>query len=218
MFFRRRETPSPRDRMIEEHLKGRGIRDPRVLDAFLKVPREEFVLPEHRDRAYDDCPLPIGEGQTISQPYITALMTQALEIRPTHKVLEIGTGSGYQTAILAFLAAEVFSMERLPTLSATAQLRLRKRGIENVHFRIADGSLGLDPESPFDRIVVTAAAPMIPTPLIEQLGENGILVLPVGCRETQTLMRVWKTPGGVSMEELCGCVFVPLLGQGGFEE
>lgn len=218
MFFRRRDRPDPRERMIEEHLKGRGIRDPRVLEAFRKIPREEFVPPEHLDRTYEDCPLPIGEGQTISQPYITALMTQALEIRPTHKVLEIGTGSGYQTAILAFLGGEVFSMERLPTLSATAQLRLRKQGIENVHFRIADGSLGLDSLSPFDRIVVTAAAPVVPTPLIEQLSDSGILVLPVGPRERQTLMRVWKGPTGVSMEELCGCVFVPLLGRGGFEE
>lgn len=218
MFFRRRDEPSPLEQMIRDQLEKRGIHDPRVLSAFRKVPRETFVPEGWRSSAYEDRPLPIGEEQTISQPYMVALMTQSLELKSTHKVLEIGTGSGFQTALLATLAREVHTIERLPALSARAQEPIQSLGIRNVKFYSGDGSLGLDAESPFDRILVTAAPPNIPTPLIEQLGPAGIMVLPAGEREQQTLMKVWRTVKGISMEELCKCVFVPLVGRGGYAE
>jgi protein-L-isoaspartate(D-aspartate) O-methyltransferase len=218
MFFRKRDGLNPREQMIRDQLEGRGIHDPRVLDAFRKVPREPFVPDGMRPHAYDDRPLPIGEGQTISQPYITALMTQALELRSTHKVLEIGTGSGFQTALLALLSKEVLTIERFPHLSERAAETLKKLGHKNVRFQIGDGSLGLDSEAPFDRIILTAAPPVIPTPFLEQLSPSGIMVLPVGQRESQMLVRVWKSAKGVSMEDLCSCLFVPLVGMGGFKE
>jgi protein-L-isoaspartate(D-aspartate) O-methyltransferase len=217
MFFRRRGEPSPLEAMIRDQLEARGISDPRVLDAVRRTPRERFIPEIMQPCAYEDRPLPIGEEQTISQPYMTALMTQVLEIKPSHKVLEIGTGSGYQTALLACLAREVYTVERFPSLSENAQRVLEGLGVRNVHFRVADGSLGLDAEAPFDRIVITAAAPVIPTPFLEQLAPFGILVLPVGKRDHQMLMKVWRTASGISMEECCGCLFVPLVGQGGYE-
>ena len=217
MFFRKRGDATGRDRMIREHLEARGIRDTRVLDAFRAVPREGFLPDDLKGLAYEDRPLPIGEGQTISQPYITALMTECLEVQRDHKVLEIGTGSGFQTAILAALAREVITLERYSDLSQRAEERLKRLGYKNVRFVVGDGSLGLDSDSPFDRILVTAAAPRVPTPLIEQLATPGILVLPVGGRDDQILKRVRRTSSGTALEDICGCVFVPLLGQGGFE-
>jgi len=218
MLFGKRGDTSGRERMIREHLEARGIHDARVLDAFRKIPREEYVPEDVRNLAYEDRPLPIGEGQTISQPYITALMTQSLEIRSTDKVLEIGTGSGYQTAILATLARQVITIERFAGLMERAQKRLEQLGYKNIQCLLADGSLGWDSESPFDRILVTAAAPSVTTPLIEQLSMNGVLVIPVGDQDSQKLKRLRKAPSGVTLEDICGCVFVPLVGRGGFEE
>jgi protein-L-isoaspartate(D-aspartate) O-methyltransferase len=218
MLFGRRGDTSGRERMIREHLEARGIHDSRVLDAFRKIAREEFIPEDVRNLAYEDRPLAIGEGQTISQPYITALMTQSLEVQPTDKILEIGTGSGYQTAILASLGREVITIERYAGLMERARERLGRLGYKNIKCLLMDGSLGWDSESPFDRILVTAAAPSVPTPLIEQLSMNGVLVLPVGDRDNQKLKRLRKSPSGVTLEDLCGCVFVPLVGRGGFEE
>jgi protein-L-isoaspartate(D-aspartate) O-methyltransferase len=205
--------------MIRNHIEARGVTEPRVLDALRTLPREEFVPEDMWDRAYEDRPLPIGSEQTISQPYITALMTQALNPSPSSKVLEIGTGSGYQTALLSILSGQVHTIETIPELAKEARERLQRLGYaSNVTFLIADGSVGLDSKSPFDRIVVTAAAPSVPTPLLEQLGPEGILVLPVGDRWGQNLLKVKKTEGRLQRENLCPCVFVPLIGLGGFPE
>lgn len=216
MLFGRHDDSNGRERMIREHLMARGIHDLLVLDAFRRVPREEFVPEDHRGLTYEDRPLPIGEGQTISQPYITALMIQSLEVRSTDRVLEIGTGSGYQTALLAGLAREVITIERIPALLEAAQERLDRLGYKNIRFHLADGSLGWESECPYERIVVAAAAPSIPTPLIEQLTPDGLLILPVGERDCQKLKRLRKSPEGVTLADLCGCLFVPLVGQGGF--
>ena len=219
IFGRKKEPEDLRERMIRKQLESRGITDPAVLNAFRKLSREEFVPDDMKDRAYEDRPLPIGSEQTISQPYMTALMTQALECRPTSKVLEIGTGSGFQTALLSILAGEVFTIETVPALAKEARKRLERLGFaSNVHFLMADGSLGLDSKAPFDRIVVTAAAPAVPTPLLEQIAEDGILVVPVGDRYGQDLLRVRKVGGTLRRENLCPCVFVPLIGLGGFPE
>ena len=217
MFGRKKTPKDPRERMVREQIEARGVRDPAVLEAFLKIPREVFVPADLHGKAYEDRPLPIGSEQTISQPYITALMSQALEPTPESKVLEIGTGSGFQTAILALLAKEVYTIETLPELARTARQRLKDLNLDsNVSFLVADGSLGLDSKAPFDRILVTAAAPSIPTPLLEQIGPGGILVLPVGDRKSQNLVKIRKSETGLSEEHLCPCVFVPLVGRGGF--
>ena len=205
-----------RARMVEEQLKGRGIRDPRVLAAFLKVPRHQFVPPELEREAYTDRPLPIGEGQTISQPYMVALMTSRLRLQGHERVLEIGTGSGYQTAILAELALEVFSIERIPELLVAAKARLDALGCLNVHLTPGNGSLGWPEHALYDAVIVTAAAPDIPPPLIEQLGEGGRIVLPVGGADAQTLVEAEKRHGAVRRLEIAGCVFVPLVGQHGW--
>ncbi len=206
-----------RERMIKEQLLARGIHDERVLRAMGKVPRDAFVPEALRDRAYDDNPLPIGEGQTISQPYIVALMTQLLNLKGDEKILEIGTGSGYQTAILAELAQKVFSIERSSALSASARAVLEKFGYSNVLLRIGDGSIGWEEFSPYDRIIVTAAAPNIPSSLCRQLAENGVMVIPVGDRMQQTLTVVRNTPHGSIREDAGGVVFVPLIGREGWE-
>jgi len=197
-------------------LRYKGIRDPRVLSAMEKVPRHLFVLPEYLPWAYDDRPLPIGLGQTISQPYIVALSTEALELSPEDKVLEIGTGSGYQTAILAELAKEVFTVERLAELSWEAQERLRRLGYRNVHFRVGDGTKGWPEEAPFPAILVTAAAPRVPPSLLEQLSEGGRLVIPVGGRFHQDLWLVRKKGEKPVYEHLCPVSFVPLIGEEGW--
>jgi protein-L-isoaspartate(D-aspartate) O-methyltransferase len=207
-----------RHRMVAEQIKARGIRDERILAAMEDVPRHLFVPPHLATRAYEDGPLPIGEGQTISQPYIVAEMTQALRLTGAEKVLEIGTGSGYQTAILSRLAREVVSIERFSVFSASAEGVLRELGLENVRFRVGDGTMGVPEEAPFDRILVTAAAPKVPAPLFEQLGEGGILVIPVGGRWEQDLVRVCKKSGKAIKDFLGGCRFVPLVGRCGFAE
>jgi len=204
--------------MVRDQLERRGIRDPRVLSAFQAVDRERF-LPEHlSDKAYEDRALPIGLGQTISQPYMVALMTQALQITPDSRVLEVGTGSGYQTAILSYLARDVVTVERLESISENARDTLDSLGRTNVSCIVGDGSIGLPAKGSFDRIIVTAGAPNIPVPLVEQLATPGILVVPVGSRDHQTLIRVLKTKEGIQKEDLGGCVFVPLVGQAGYAE
>jgi len=207
-----------RRRMVAEQIRARGIHNERLLAAMEEIPRHLFVPSFLLERAHDDGPLPIGEGQTISQPYIVAEMTAALALAGTEKVLEIGTGSGYQTAILCRLAREVVTVERIASLQSSAERILRELGVENVRFRTGDGTLGIPDEAPFDRILVTAAAPSVPPPLFEQLAEGGIAVLPIGGRWEQELVRVTKESGKMRKDFLGGCRFVPLIGQCGFPD
>jgi protein-L-isoaspartate(D-aspartate) O-methyltransferase len=207
-----------RREMVEIQIQRRGVFDPRVLMAMRKVPRHKFVPPAQQDQAYGDYPLPIGEDQTISQPYIVALMTEILDVKDTDKVLEIGTGSGYQAAILAELAAQVYSIERIPSLAAKARKVMEELGYTNVHIKVADGTLGWAEEGPFDAIMVTAGAPQVPRPLTEQLAPGGRLVIPVGDQWSQTLTLVRKTKEGLKFEYHGGCRFVRLIGQHGWKE
>ena len=204
--------------MVDEQLIPRGITDEKVLEVFRTVERHEFVPEELRDSAYEDHPLPIGETQTISQPYIVALMTQCLELKGTEKVLEIGTGSGYQAAILASLAKKVYSVERIPSLAKRSEAVLKKLGFNNVKINVSDGTLGWTEYAPYDGIIVTAAAPKIPLSYTEQLNTNGKIVIPVGSMLSQTLMIVKKTSERIQVFEVCGCVFVPLVGKEGWKE
>ena len=203
--------------MVEEQLVGRGITDERVLGAMRKIPRHRFVEEALRDRAYGDHPLPIGESQTISQPYIVGMMTQLLQLRGDEKVLEIGTGSGYQTAVLAELARRVCSIERLPSLAARARRILDELGYTNAVVKTADGTYGWPDEAPFDRILVAAGAPTVPAPLFQQLAEGGRLVAPVGGPQSQALHVVEKVEGQMRVSTDCGCVFVKLVGKYGWE-
>ncbi|MBC7364391.1 MAG: protein-L-isoaspartate(D-aspartate) O-methyltransferase [Candidatus Aminicenantes bacterium] len=196
--------------MVEFQIKRRGIRDPKVLEAMLKVPRHLFVPEQMKELAYGDEPLPIGEGQTISQPYIVAYMTEALKLTGHEKVLEIGTGSGYQTAILAELAREVYTVELIPELSRRAQKVLRELGYQNIHFLIGDGTLGWPEHAPYEAILVSAAPATVPRSLIEQLKENGRLIIPVGT-EYQELVLVRKKKDGWEEERLIPVRFVPLV-------
>ena len=204
--------------MVGTQLRQRGIQDERVLTAMLKVPRHEFVAAPYRDHAYDDNPLPIGEGQTISQPYIVGLMLELLRLSPDHTVLEIGTGSGYQTALLAELAAHVDSIERQLALAANADAILRTLGYTNVTVHSGDGSLGLPDRAPFDAIIVSAAAPELPAILFTQLKEGGRLVAPVGPSDSQQLLLVTKEKGSPVIVESVPCRFVPLIGAQGYRE
>ena len=205
-----------REKMVEEQLKGRRIRDERLLSAMREIPRHRFLPPTLASRAYDDCPLPIGEDQTISQPFIVAEMTEALSLTGTEKVLEIGTGSGYQTAILCRLSREVITVERIESLSRAARTTLSALGMDNVRFRVGDGTLGAPDDAPFDRVIVTAAAPDVPGPLFDQMKEGGIMVIPIGGRWEQELVTARKEAGNLRKEYLGGCRFVPLLGERGF--
>ncbi len=209
-----------RKRMVETQLRSRGIRDERVLKALEAIPRHLFVDEALRDQAYFDHPLPIDAGQTISQPYIVALMTAALELRGSERVLEIGTGSGYQTAVLAALADQVFSIERVAPLACLARKILDALDDYNVAIRIGDGTYGWREESPFDAIIVTAGAPRVPRILVEQLAVGGRLVIPVGDRHTQDLVRVIRQSedaGDIKQEDLGGCRFVSLIGEHGWQ-
>lgn len=197
---------------------SRSIANERVVPAMERVPRELFLPAESRHLAYEDIPLPIGEGQTISQPYIVALMTEALELRGVEKVLELGTGSGYQAAILAELSRQVVSVERVPSLLEAARQRLTSLGYANVEFHHATQSLGWPEEAPYDGIVVTAAAPSIPGALLDQLAVGGRLVIPVGSRYEQDLLKVVKGPAGLNVANLGACRFVPLIGEGAWAE
>ncbi len=206
------------ERMVKLQLEARGISDARVLDAMRRVPRHLFIPAGHGGDAYGDFPVNIGHGQTISQPYMAAYMTEALDLHGRERVLEIGTGSGYQTALLAELAAEVFSIERMPELSAAAARVLESLGYANVRLVTGDGGEGLAAHAPFDRIMVTAAAPSVPRKLAEQLADNGIMAVPVGdYRFSQVLVIVKRTGNRVETRESIGCRFVPLIGEGGFE-
>jgi protein-L-isoaspartate(D-aspartate) O-methyltransferase len=205
-----------RRRMVEVQLRDRGIRDERVLDAMLRIPRHEFVAKEYKSQAYEDHPIPIGESQTISQPFIVAVSLQALNLQGNESVLEIGTGSGYQTVLLAALARNVYSIERHAALAATAEAALNKLGTNNVKIIVGDGSYGLPEFSPYDAILVSAAAPVIPRSLIDQLADEGRMVIPVGPQYSQELQLVRKRAGKPVVEVIEGCRFVPLIGAGGY--
>lgn len=203
--------------MVETQLVPRGISAPRVLDAFRLVPRHGFVPENMRDSAYDDSALPIGEGQTISQPYMVAIMTELLRLKGEEKVLEVGTGSGYQAAILAELCKKVYTLERLDTLSQRAKILLQGLGYSNIEFLVGDGTEGYAPAAPYDGIVVTAACPEAPQPLVDQLAEGGRLVIPLGEKYLQTLTVITREKGRIKTEESIGCVFVPLIGKYGWK-
>jgi len=205
-----------RERMVTEQLARRGIRDERVLQAMGKVPRHLFVDEALAGRAYGDYPLPIGERQTISQPYMVALMTEALELVGHERVLEIGTGSGYQTAVLAELCSKVYSVERIKSLADRAVRTLDGLGYYNVLIRVGDGSLGWREEAPFNAILVTAGAPAVPSALVEQLAPNGRLAVPVGDAYGQTLRKGVKDVDGMRWADLGGCIFVKLIGEQGW--
>lgn len=206
-----------RHRMVQEQLLERGLNDPLVLAAMRQVPRHLFVEEALRDRAYDDHPLSIGEDQTISQPYMIAHMAAVLKLAPGEQVLEIGTGSGYLTAILAEQGAEVYSVEIIPSLAIRAQQILDDLGYHNVKVHIGDGSLGWEEHAPFDAVVIGAAAPGLPRPLLDQLRLGGRLVVPMGEQDLQTLVCVWKEPDGIHEEYWGECRFVKLRGEHGWE-
>ena len=202
--------------MVERQLEARGIRDRGVLDAMGKVPRELFAAESERGRAYADVPLPIGHGQTISQPYMVALICETAGVRPGNRVLDVGAGSGYQAAVLAEMGAEVHAIERVPELAALARANLARAGYQRVAVHVGDGSLGLPEEAPFDVIVVAAAAPRVPAALYEQLAPGGRLVVPVGGLREQRLELVVKSPEGPAVARSVSCRFVPLVGAGGY--
>jgi protein-L-isoaspartate(D-aspartate) O-methyltransferase len=209
---------SERERMVEHDLKGRGITEAGVLSAMGRLLREEFVPESYESQAYSDCPLPIGMGQTISQPYIVALMTQELRLNNFSEVLEIGTGSGYQTAVLAKLAKRVYTVERFADLSAKAQAVLGRLGIGNVEYYVGDGSAGWPEKRTFDRIMVTAAVPEVPEQLIDQLVAGGIIIAPVGQGGSQELIVGTKKEGKLIKRVVCDVRFVKLVGKYAFEE
>jgi protein-L-isoaspartate(D-aspartate) O-methyltransferase len=211
-IFPQASFPSQRDQMVRTQLAERGIRDARVLAAMSAVPRHEFVPEPLRQDAYEDHPLPIGEGQTISQPYIVAAMLEHLALQPSDRVLEVGTGSGYVTALLSELCAEVFSVERHATLAASAEATLLRLEFPNVKIKVGDGSLGWSEHAPFDAILVSAATAEVPPALIEQLKEGGRLILPVGSPTSQELWLIRKLDGRPETRVLEGCRFVPLVG------
>jgi len=202
--------------MVQEQILARGVRDARVIEALRKVPRHLFVDMGLVSRAYDDCALPIGEKQTLSQPYMAARMTEALELAGEEKALEIGTGSGYQTALLAELCFNVFSVEKLRSLSRQARALLDRLEYHNVALHVGDGSIGWSDHAPYDAIIVTAGAPNVPKPLLEQLAIGGRMVIPVGDAKNQTLLRISRDAAGFHQEELEGCRFVKLVGKYGW--
>ncbi len=204
--------------MVDRQLRARGIKNDRVLSAMEKVPRHLFIDEHLRDKAYDDCALPIGNGQTISQPYMVAIMTELLELKGDERVLEIGTGSGYQGAIISTLASQVFTVERVKPIAMKAQETFKKLGYTNIEVIPGDGTLGLPGQAPFDCIIVTAAAPEVPDTYIKQLKIDGRLVIPVGSRHSQVLYQVRNSSAGVSTSMSTACVFVPLIGKYGWQK
>ena len=207
-----------RMKMVEEQLVRRGIENPSVLEAMRKIKRHLFVVEKEWDRAYDDTPLSISCSQTISQPYMVALMTELIEPNEKKTILEIGTGSGYQTAILAETCKQVYSIERHPELAEQARNTLKKLGYRNVVIKTDDGTVGWNEKSPYDAIIVTAGAPEVPDILIEQLQDHGIMVIPVGTHHRQNLELVQKRRDSYIKKTICGCIFVPLIGRGGWAE
>jgi len=206
-----------REAMVENQIRRRGVKDDRVLHAMATVPRHEFVPTASRDLAYSDEPLGIGSGQTISQPYIVAAMTAALKLAGSERVLEIGSGCGYQSAVLALLAREVYAVELRSDLAQTAAERVRRLGFENVHVHCGDGSVGLKEFAPFDAILVAAAAPTMPMPLLEQMSDGGRLIAPIGGDDHQRLMLITRHGGECTQEPREHCRFVPLLGRHGWK-
>src|SRR4051812_11485235 len=207
------------EKMIRQQLIDRGIHDKAVLEAIRKVPREQFFPDEIRDQAHADKAAPIGHGQTISQPYIVALMTQHLKVTKEHRVLEIGTGSGYQTAILANLTAEVYTVERVKPLLDDAFERLMSLGYRNVHLHFGDGTMGWEKHAPFDRVIITAGAPELPRQLLlSQLRDEGVAVLPVGPQDEQMLVEVTRSGRRLETRDICACRFVKLIGEAGWKE
>lgn len=204
--------------MVADQLQARDIDDPGVLEAFMEIPRECFVPPERVHQAYEDCPLPIGLGQTISQPYIVALMVQELDVQPHHRVLDVGSGSGYQSAILARLAGHVYAAERLSELAERSLVTLGSLNFRNVTVATMDGSLGWPEEAPFDRIICGAASPDVPQTWIDQLADGGRIVLPVGGHDVQTLIAVDKRGDRILRRKICGVRFVKLIGQHGWAD
>lgn len=207
-----------RHAMVEKQIRARGIRSPRVLDAMASVPRHLFVPPQHVAEAYADSPLPIGEGQTISQPFMVAAMAQALMLEGPEAVLEVGAGSGYQAAILSLLSRQIIAVESQPALAARARERLARLGYSNVQVIEGDGSLGWPSAAPYHAILVTAAAPAVPAPLVDQVADGGRLVIPVGPSDQQELLRIIKRDGRTTRESLYDCRFVPLLGHYGWSQ
>ncbi|MFA5863226.1 MAG: protein-L-isoaspartate(D-aspartate) O-methyltransferase [Phycisphaerae bacterium] len=207
-----------RRQMIERQLRARNITDPRVLKVMSELPRERFIPGESQSAAYEDRAVSIGLGQTISQPYMVAVMTEKLQIEPENRILEIGTGSGYQTAVLAKLATEVYAIERIDELSQRAQMTLTQLGLTNIRYKIDDGTIGWPDASPFDRILVTAGSPQVPEHLSDQLKEGGILIIPVGPEECQTLIRIRKIGNKLQQEPIISCRFVKLIGEQGWPE
>ncbi|HEY5532105.1 MAG TPA: protein-L-isoaspartate(D-aspartate) O-methyltransferase [Candidatus Anoxymicrobiaceae bacterium] len=207
---------SLRDEMVEHQIKARGVHDPRVLEAMRRIPRHLFVPEPNKPRAYEDKPLPVGEGQTISQPYIVGWMTELLRLDGHETVLEIGTGTGYQAAILGILARKVYTMERLEPLAKSARRRLEKLGFKNIEVTVGDGSKGFPEHAPYHGIIVTAGSPQVPQALVEQLADGGRLVIPVGTSSMQMLTIVEKHGDTISSTEKGSCVFVPLVGKYGW--
>lgn len=202
--------------MVEQQIVHRGIRDERVISALREVPRHKFVPEDLQNDSYEDCPLSIGNGQTISQPYIVALMTESLRLSAEDKVLEIGTGSGYQAAILARLCTHVYTVERIEVLLERAKGIFKDLGITNISTKLGDGTLGWEEFSPYQAIIVTAASDNVPPPLVKQLSEGGKLVIPLGRSFAQVLTLIEKKEGGLKEEQICGCAFVPLVGKYGY--
>jgi protein-L-isoaspartate(D-aspartate) O-methyltransferase len=205
-----------RDAMVAHQLESRGISDTRALDAMRRVPRHLFVPEPQRDHAYEDRPLPVGEGQTISQPYMVAWMTELMGLKGNEVVLEIGTGTGYQAAVLGVLAKRVYTIERIPSLAETARKRLDDLGFKNIEVVVGDGTEGLPEHAPYQAIIVTAGAPQVPQVLVEQLADGGKLVIPVGTTSMQMLTVVERSGDEVTVREQGSCVFVPLLGKHGW--
>jgi protein-L-isoaspartate(D-aspartate) O-methyltransferase len=208
-----------RRRMVEEQVIDRGVTDPRVIDAMFRVPRHKFVEEALAGKSYQDAPLPIGEKQTISQPYMVAVMSEALMLDGSETVLEVGTGSGYQAAVLALLAERVFSLERIPSLARRARRVLDSNSFSKVNIRLADGTFGWQDMAPFDGIIVTAGAPKVPQEYLDQLAVGGRLIIPVGDRESQVLMRITRVgENDYKEEKMLGCRFVPLIGNQGWKQ
>ncbi len=202
-----------RRHMVEDHIRHRGVHDPRVLEAMIAIPREEFIPANVRTAAYEDRALPIGHDQTISQPFIVAHMIEQLSVKPDNRVLEIGTGTGYQTALLALLAGKVFSVERIPALQEQASRNLAPLNLTNITMSVGDGSVGLEAHAPFDRVIASAAAPEIPAALVDQLVDRGVLVMPVGGKTQQTIVRVVRDGSRTIETPGLACRFVKLIGQ-----
>ena len=213
-----KEWKFERKRMVKEQIVARGIKDKRVIEAMEKIPRHQFIDKTYYHQAYNDYPLPIGQSQTISQPYMVAAMTEILELKGAENVLEVGTGSGYQTAVLALLSSKVYSIERISALTKKARSTLEYLGFRNINLMVGDGSLGWHDYAPYDGILVTAGSPEIPNALLEQLAENGRLVIPVGDEFSQVLNLVKKHKGRIYRKEYFGCTFVPLVGKEGWKK